>query len=99
MSIITGFKGNNGDSRVLRSSTLYADIEEGRLLNSPPLHLKGISVPQYLVGDSGYPLLPWLMVPYTDPVVTYCQEDFNSKHYLMRQRLCGPFPVCENGGF
>lgn len=58
LSIITGFKGNNGDSRVLRSSTLYADIEEGRLLNSPPLHLKGISVPQYLVGDSGYPLLP-----------------------------------------
>lgn len=85
LSIITGFKGNKGDSRVLRSSTLYADIEEGRLLNSPPLHLKGISVPQYLVGDSGYPLLPWLMVPYTDPVVTSCQEDFNSKHYLMRQ--------------
>lgn len=85
LSVITGFKGNKGDSRVLRSSTLYADIEEGRLLNSLPFHLKGITVPQYLVGDSGYPLLPWLMVPYTDPVVTSCQEDFNSKHYLMRQ--------------
>ncbi|XP_043714762.1 protein ANTAGONIST OF LIKE HETEROCHROMATIN PROTEIN 1-like [Telopea speciosissima] len=84
LSVVVGFHGDKGDSRVLKSSTLYRDVEEGKLLNSPPLFLKGVSVPQYLIGDGGYPLLPWLMVPIVDPVRTSCEEDFNVVHHLMR---------------
>lgn len=47
----------------------------GRLLSST----------QYFVGDGNYPLLPWLMVPYKDPIRGTCEEDFNVAHGLMFQ--------------
>jgi hypothetical protein len=44
---------------------------------------------QYLVGDgSGYPLLPWLMVPFPGPVVPGSPEaDFNRAHKAMCRPL------------
>ncbi|XP_042496970.1 protein ALP1-like isoform X2 [Macadamia integrifolia] len=84
LSVVVGFHGDKGDSRVLKSSTFYRDVEEGKLLNSSPVFLKGVAVPQYLIGDGGYPLLPWLMVPIVDPVRTSSEEDFNVVHHLMR---------------
>ncbi|OVA15647.1 Harbinger transposase-derived nuclease [Macleaya cordata] len=84
LSIIAGFRGDKGDSRVLKSSTLFRDVEGGNLLNSPPVYLNGVAVPQYLIGDNGYPLLPWLMVPFVDPVPDSCEADFNSNHRKMR---------------
>ena len=85
LSITTGLSGDKGDARVLRSSSLYADVEQGRLLNSDRVKVKGVAVPQYLVGDGGYPLLPWLMVPFTDPLEASSQEDFNAKLLVMRK--------------
>ncbi|XP_031480046.1 protein ALP1-like [Nymphaea colorata] len=84
LSIATGFSGDKGDARVLRSSTLYKDVEEGVLLNSPTIFLKSVTVRPYIVGDGGYPLLPWLMVPYIDPAPASCEEHFNELHYRMR---------------
>ncbi|CAN6449771.1 unnamed protein product [Victoria cruziana] len=84
LSIATGFSGDKGDARVLRSSTLYKDVEDGVLLNSPIIFLKGVRVRPYIVGDGGYPLLPWLMVPYVDPAPASCEEQFNELHYQMR---------------
>ncbi|KAJ4963527.1 hypothetical protein NE237_023466 [Protea cynaroides] len=84
LSVVVGFHGDKGDSRVLKSSTFYRDVEEGNLLNSPSMFLKGVAVPQYLIGDGGYPLLPWLMVPIVDPVRASCEENFNVVHHLMR---------------
>ncbi|VVA18201.1 PREDICTED: putative nuclease HARBI1 [Prunus dulcis] len=84
LSIVAGFRGNKGDSRVLKSSTLYKDIEAGRLLNSPPVNVDGVAVNQYLIGDEGYPLLPWLMVPFVDAAKGSNEEHFNAAHNLMR---------------
>ncbi|BFG41849.1 hypothetical protein CerSpe_281240 [Prunus speciosa] len=84
LSIVAGFRGNKGDSRVLKSSTLYKDIEAGRLLNSPPVNVDGVAVYQYLIGDEGYPLLPWLMVPFVDAANCSNEEHFNAAHNLMR---------------
>ncbi|XP_068321910.1 protein ALP1-like [Pyrus communis] len=84
LSIVAGFRGNKGDSRVLRSSTLYKDIEAGKLLNSPPASVNGVAVNQYLIGDGGYPLLPWLMVPFVDAVKGSPEEHFNAAHNAMR---------------
>ncbi|ERN17947.1 hypothetical protein AMTR_s00046p00064910 [Amborella trichopoda] len=98
LSIITGFHGDKGDARVLRSSTLYKDVEEGKLMNLPPRYLKGVPIPQYLVGDNGYPLLPWLMIPYTEPVASSCEEDFNAIHELMRRPALRTLASLRNWG-
>lgn len=88
LNIVTGFHGHKGDSLVLKSTALGKDVQGGRLLNSPPVNLQGISVPQYLIGHAGYPLLPWLMVPFdaSDPLSSPSpsQEDFNVIHCSMR---------------
>ncbi|XWS68041.1 hypothetical protein CRYUN_Cryun04dG0056200 [Craigia yunnanensis] len=84
LSIIAGFKGDKRDSRVLQCSTLYKDIEEGRLLNSSLVLVNGVAISQYLVGGGGYPLLPWLMVPFVDVVPGSSERKFNVAHNTMR---------------
>ncbi|KAF5444362.1 hypothetical protein F2P56_036847 [Juglans regia] len=84
LSIVAGFRGNKGDYEVLKSSTLYKDIEDEMLLNSLSVTINEVAVNQYLVGSGGYPLLPWLMVPYVDALPGTCEENFNKAHGLMR---------------
>ncbi|XP_071726197.1 protein ANTAGONIST OF LIKE HETEROCHROMATIN PROTEIN 1-like [Rutidosis leptorrhynchoides] len=83
LSIVAGFNGKKSNHLVLKSSSLYKDIESNALLNSQPLDINGVSIPQYLIGDQGYPSLPWLMVPFDRPVVNSYEENFNSAHKLM----------------
>ncbi|CAI0447221.1 unnamed protein product [Linum tenue] len=66
LSIVAGFRGDKSDSQILKSTTLYKDIEERKALNSSPVIVEGVAVNQYLVGGRGYPLLPWLFVPFGD---------------------------------
>lgn len=63
---------------------MYKDIESGSLLDSSPIYINGVSVPQYLVGDRNYPLLPWLITPFPDPVSGRNEENFNAALNLMR---------------
>ncbi|XP_057963653.1 protein ALP1-like [Malania oleifera] len=84
LSIIAGYRGEKGNSRVLKSSTLYKDIQGGSLLNGPSVFVNRIAIDQYLVGNGGYPLLPWLMVPFVAPVAGSCEENFNAAHNAMR---------------
>ncbi|KAF7142254.1 hypothetical protein RHSIM_Rhsim05G0086700 [Rhododendron simsii] len=84
LSIVAGFGGNNSDWAILKSSSLYKDIDSGSLLDSPPIYINGVSVPQYLVGDRNYPLLPWLITPFPDPVSERNEENFNAALNLMR---------------
>ncbi|CAL5036969.1 unnamed protein product [Urochloa decumbens] len=75
LSLAAGFRGDRTDIEVLRLSSLYQEVEQGRVLEPG----------QYLVGDGGgYPLLPWLMVPFRGPVVPGSPEAaFNSAHRAM----------------
>lgn len=75
LSLAAGFRGDRTDLEVLRLSSLYQEVEQGRVLDSA----------QYLVGDgAGYPLLPWLMVPFPGPVVPGSPEaEFNRAHKAM----------------
>lgn len=77
LSIVAGFRGEKSDSRVLKLSTLFKDIGEKRLLNSPPVYVNGVAVEQYLIGNGNYPLLPWLILPFEDPVPGSSEECFN----------------------
>ncbi|XVE49216.1 hypothetical protein DITRI_Ditri01bG0064500 [Diplodiscus trichospermus] len=98
LSIIAGFRGDKRDARVLKCSTLYKDIEEGRLLNSSPLLVNGVAVSQYLVGDGEYPLLPWLMVPFVDVVPGSSQRKFNVANSAMRVSALKTIASLKNWG-
>lgn len=78
LSIIAGFRGSKTDSRILRSTSLFKDIENGVILNSRPLHMNDVCVPQYLVGNGEYPLLPFLLVPFLDPEAGSVEDNFNN---------------------
>ncbi|KAE8795357.1 PIF/Ping-Pong transposase family protein [Hordeum vulgare] len=75
LSLAAGFRGDRADLEVLRLSSLYQELEQGRLLDPA----------QYLVGDgNGYPLLRWLMVPFHGPVAPGSPEaHFNAAHRAM----------------
>ncbi|KDP25014.1 hypothetical protein JCGZ_23997 [Jatropha curcas] len=83
LSIAAGFRGNNCTSTILKSTTLYKDIEGGRLLNTNPIIIDGVPINQYLIGGRKYPLLPWLMVPFVNPVQESFEDKFNRANSLM----------------
>lgn len=98
LSIFAGFRGNKGDSRVLKLSSLYKDIEIGNLLNLPPMYIKDVAIPQYLLGDGGYPLLPWLIVPFVVPMPGSIEENFNAAHRAMRLPVLRTIASLKNWG-
>jgi len=54
-NIVSRWYGSAHDSRMFENSNLCMDLEEGK-------------VPGILIGDSGYPCLPFLMPPISKPV-------------------------------
>ena len=63
IDISVGMPGSTNDARQLRRSMLYQKATTTNLFN-PANAIEGF-VP-YLVGDKGYPILPWLITPYRE---------------------------------
>ena len=61
LDLFLGMPGSTNDARVLRRSSLYNKGMHGTLWDAG-VSFEGFS--PYLLADSGYPLLPWLMVPH-----------------------------------
>ena len=66
MDFYVGWPGKVHDARVFANSSLYLRGNQGTLFPQCNLHLCGVDVPLVILGDPAYPLLPWLMKPYTD---------------------------------
>eukprot|EP00079_Xenopus_tropicalis_P018484 XP_004920283.1 PREDICTED: putative nuclease HARBI1 [Xenopus tropicalis] len=66
--------GNLSDSQVLVSSELYKMANRGTLFPSSTRNVKGLEVPIHLLGPRSYPLLPWLMTPFTEETGRECGE-------------------------
>jgi hypothetical protein len=65
IDLYAGMPGSTNDSRTLRHSGLYANVQQRRILNDiHGVQHEGFST--YLLGDKEYPLLLWLMVPHKD---------------------------------
>ncbi|XP_044470839.1 protein ALP1-like [Mangifera indica] len=65
--VCIGWPGSMPDDQVLEKSALYQRASGGLL--------KGV----WIVGGSGYPLLDWVLVPYTQQNLTWTQHAFNEK--------------------
>ena len=61
LDLFLGMPGSTNDARVLHRSSLYNKGMHGMLWDAG-ITFEGFS--PYLLADSGYPLLPWLMVPH-----------------------------------
>lgn len=78
LDVFVGRPGSTSDSRLLRNSTFYHSVERGELLAGPMFVEDTFNIREYIIGDAGYGLHPWLMVPYDAPN-TEVQEHFNFK--------------------
>ncbi|XP_030530454.1 protein ALP1-like [Rhodamnia argentea] len=65
--VCIGWPGAMPDDQVLEKSALHQRANGGLL--------KGV----WIVGNSGYPLLDWVLVPYTQQNLTWTQHAFNEK--------------------
>ncbi|XP_050380697.1 protein ALP1-like [Argentina anserina] len=66
LDVSAGWPSTVKPEAIFRQSKLYLGVEESReLLNGPAHELgDGIALPQYILGESCFPLLPWLLTPY-----------------------------------
>ncbi|KAF3453824.1 hypothetical protein FNV43_RR04265 [Rhamnella rubrinervis] len=83
--IVTGWPGKMKDWLVFQSSTFYKLCDQGERLNGKKVELsKGSEIREYIIGDSGYPLLPYLVVPYEGKDLPESRAEFNRRHFATR---------------
>ena len=80
-----GFPGNSHDAIIFQSTQIWSDAREGKLIPQMGKNLNGVLVPPLVVGDSAFPLQPWLMKPYSNALLTPKQRYFN--YHLSRARM------------
>lgn len=80
--IVTGWPGTMKDSLVFESSDFFKLCGKGERLNGKKMKLHGGSeIGEYIIGDAGYPLLPYLIVPYEGKQLPASKAEFNSRHF------------------
>jgi hypothetical protein len=68
-------------SNILQESDLFTGCERGIILNGSKLKVSsGSEIGEYIIGDAGYPLLPWLITPYEEEDLPYYKVEFNRRH-------------------
>ncbi|CAI9770544.1 unnamed protein product [Fraxinus pennsylvanica] len=78
--IVTGWPGKMNDYSVLQSSNFFKLCEKGERLNVEKLTLlEQTGVGEYIIGDTGYPLLPWLVTPYQGKQLSESKVEFNER--------------------
>jgi hypothetical protein len=86
LDVSAGWPNSMKPENILHESKLYHDIEESKeLLQGPSYKLSdGSLIPQYILGDSCFPLLPWLLTPYNrvneEDSFSSAENAFNCAH-------------------
>ncbi|XP_057772258.1 protein ALP1-like [Salvia miltiorrhiza] len=80
LNINAGWPGKMNDSSVLQSSSLFRQCQRGEMLNGPKMLVSDkMELREYIIGDTGYPLLPWLLTPYQGSRLHETKLDFNER--------------------
>ncbi|KAL1819337.1 hypothetical protein ACET3Z_014206 [Daucus carota] len=81
LDIVTGWPGSLSDSIAFKSSSFFKLCNEGKRLNGETVKLsEGTELREYIVGDAGFPLLPWLLTPYRGRNLSEHKASFNRRH-------------------
>lgn len=83
--INVGWPGSVHDARVFVNSSLFKDGDRGVLFPNQMVKYHHVDVPLLIIGDSAYPLLEWLMKPYSDTGRLTSQQ-LNFNYQLSRAR-------------
>lgn len=92
LNISVGFAGSAHDARVLKFSEIFKETQRDIKINFPSQEF-------HLLGDSAYPLLPWLMTPFKEPrtrSLTTMQRRYNTKHSSTRVVIENTFGLLQN---
>lgn len=74
-----GFPGSMHDAHVLRRSTIFQKAGQGDILTQSTVNVNGHEIGPYLLGDSAYPLSPWLMKLYPEGTRDSREITFNKE--------------------
>nr|XP_048722580.1 lebercilin-like protein isoform X1 [Caretta caretta] len=75
-NINVGWPGKVHDARIFRNSGLFQKLQEGTLFPDQKITVGDLKMPICILGDPAYPLMSWLMKPYTGSLDS-SQELFN----------------------
>ncbi|KAG6932672.1 hypothetical protein G0U57_020946, partial [Chelydra serpentina] len=64
-NINVGWPGKVHDAHVFRNSGLFRRLQEGIYFPDHKITVGDVEMPIVILGDPAYPLMPWLMKPYT----------------------------------
>ncbi|KAL3530700.1 hypothetical protein ACH5RR_010022 [Cinchona calisaya] len=92
LDVVTGFPGKLTEGKLLQQSGFYHKCITGERLNGEKVKLsEEAELQEYIVGDSAYPLLPWLLTPYQGNELSQTKADFNERlfaaHNVARRAL------------
>ncbi|CAM5083781.1 unnamed protein product [Natator depressus] len=89
--INVGWLGKVHDTRIFRNSGLFKKLQYGTFFPNHRMNIDDIKRPIVILGDSAYPLLPWLMKPYTDHL------DSSKEQFSYRLSKCRMVVECAFG--
>ncbi|XP_050824312.1 uncharacterized protein LOC127058370 [Gopherus flavomarginatus] len=75
-NINVGWPGRVHDARVFRNTTLFKWLQQGIYFPDQKITVGDVEMPIVILGDPAYPLMLWLMKPYTSSLDS-SQELFN----------------------
>ncbi|XP_065405433.1 uncharacterized protein LOC135972219 isoform X2 [Chrysemys picta bellii] len=84
-NINVGWPGMVYDTRAFRNTSLFKRLQQGIYFPDQKITVGDVDMPIVILGDPAYPLMPWLMKPYTGSL-DRSQELFNYR--LSKCRMC-----------